>query len=93
MKYISILILAYSLVLFPLIAPAAEHGAEMRISELKQAELKEAKKKKVDNLEKRFCCKTDGGTPCYVFGDASCTNCTGFCSGNMIIGPADAMSR
>jgi hypothetical protein len=35
--------------------------------------------------EKKFCCKTEGGTSCYVFGAASCGNCTAFCSGKMVL--------
>ena len=35
--------------------------------------------------ESRFCCKNENNRACYVFGDASCTNCTAFCSGSMVV--------
>jgi len=81
MNRFSVIALVGSLMLLPL----AVHAADAKVPEAAQAEPLKAKKKKAEKLDKKFCCKTESGTGCYVFGDASCTNCTSFCSGNMVI--------
>lgn len=45
------------------------------------------KKNQANSGTKKFCCKTEGGTACYVFGKSSCSNCSDFCSGSMVIEP------
>ena len=42
--------------------------------------------------ESRFCCKNENGRSCHVFGDASCTNCTSFCEGSMVVDPQGGYS-
>jgi len=104
MKYIVLVMISIGVAMVGNISTPAESFAEgfLNSSEVqlvadnsaaKQTTLdaKKKKKKKQAKLKKKFCCKTASGTSCYVFGNASCSNCTNFCSGDMGKNPAEIM--
>ncbi|USF86467.1 hypothetical protein [Candidatus Endoriftia persephone] len=75
------------------VASTSSYAAE-RISDLSTKQIEkfnaptqaaEKKKKKKTDLKKKFCCKSQSGHACYVFGKASCSGCMSFCSGDTVI--------
>ena len=84
MRTLSMLALACLLTFFAA-APQSAEPARTEAATETTKDATAAKAKKTGN--RKFCCKTDSGTACYVFGKASCSNCTKFCSGDMVIEP------
>lgn len=93
MNRFSIVVFVSSLMLFSVPTLAADRPTDMKATEISQSDALKAEKKKVGKLEKRLCCKTASGNACYVFGNASCTNCASFCNGDMVIEPAEPATR
>lgn len=94
MKLISLFVFVCAFMLMSVMGYSAELAAAPKIETKKVTDISEIKVNKTNSAtSQKYCCTSSGGHKCYVFGDASCSNCSDFCNGTMVIESSGSLIR